>query len=408
MRIYDFQVVNENFDQTSIFPLFIMYLCNMNSKWYGENMRIGVLGGGQLGRMLLQEAIDLNIHLHCMDSDPKAPCAEIAHTYTCGAITDYDAVYNFGKDKHLITVEIENVSVEALEQLEKEGVKVFPQPRVLRIIRDKGIQKEFYAENNIPTAPFHLFMTRSEVLEHGVFPIVQKLRTGGYDGKGVQVLKSIKAIDSAFDAPCVLEEMIPFIKELSVIVARNEKGEMKTFPIVECEFNPEANLVEFLFSPADVSGEIEEKAAALAKEIIEKLDMIGLLAVEFFLTADGNLLVNEIAPRPHNSGHHTIECNITSQFAQHLRAILNLPLGATDLIQAGAMINLLGEKGFEGNAVYQGLEEILQIPGVYPHIYGKETTKSFRKMGHVTITGKDLNSVKEKTSAVQGLIKVVS
>jgi 5-(carboxyamino)imidazole ribonucleotide synthase len=408
MRIYDFQVVNENFDQTSIFPLFIMYLCNMNSKWYGENMRIGVLGGGQLGRMLLQEAIDLNIHLHCMDPDPNAPCSAIAHSFTCGSITDFDAVYAFGKDKHLITVEIENVSVEALEQLEKEGVKVFPQPRVLRIIRDKGIQKAFYAENNIPTAPFSLLNNRAEVLENNIFPIVQKLRTGGYDGKGVQVLKSKNDINQAFDVPCVLEEMIPFTKELSIIVARNEKGEMKSFPIVECEFNPEANLVEFLFSPAEVSAEIEQNAAQLAKEIIEKLDMIGLLAVEFFLTADGKLLVNEIAPRPHNSGHHTIECNVTSQFAQHLRAILNLPLGATDLIQAGAMINLLGEKGFEGNAVYQGLEDVLQIPGVYPHIYGKETTKSFRKMGHITITGKDLDAVREKTAVVKNLIQVMA
>ncbi len=380
----------------------------MISKWYGEDMRIGVLGGGQLGRMMLQEAIDLNIHLHCLDPDPKAPCSEIAHSFTCGSITDLDSVYKFGKDKHLITVEIENVSVEALEQLEKEGIKVFPQPRVLRIIRDKGIQKEFYEQNNIPTAPFRLVDNRQEVIENKFFPIVQKLRTGGYDGKGVQILKSKESIEFAFDAPSVLEEMIPFVKELSVIVARNERGEVKSFPIVECEFNPEANLVEFLFSPADVSNEIEQKAAYLAKDIIEKLDMVGLLAVEFFLTADGNLLVNEIAPRPHNSGHHTIECNITSQFAQHLRAILNLPLGTTDLIQAGAMINLLGEKGFEGSAYYQGLEEILQIPGVFPHIYGKETTKPFRKMGHVTITGKNLDEVKEKTALVQKLVKVIA
>lgn len=380
----------------------------MKLKWYGENMHIGVLGGGQLGRMMLQEAVDLNIHLHCMDSDPKAPCSEIAHKFTCGSITDFDTVYQFGKSKHLITVEIENVSVEALEKLEQEGVKVFPQPRVIKIIRDKGIQKEFYAQNNIPTAPFRLINNRQEVIENGIFPIVQKLRTGGYDGKGVKVLKSQNEIEYAFDAPCVLEEMIPFEKELSVIVARNERGEVKSYPIVECEFNPEANLVEFLFSPAEVSDEIEHKAAKLAKDIIEKLEMVGLLAVEFFLTTDGDLLVNEIAPRPHNSGHHTIECNVTSQFAQHIRAILNLPLGATDLIQAGAMINLLGEKEFEGNAVYQGLDEVLAIPGVYPHIYGKEITKPFRKMGHVTITGKDIDSVKKTTELVQKIIKVIS
>jgi 5-(carboxyamino)imidazole ribonucleotide synthase len=380
----------------------------MGSMYYGENFQVGVLGGGQLGRMILQEAIDLNIHIHCMDPDPHAPCSKIAHSFKCGSITDFDSVYQFGEDKDLITVEIENVSVEALEKLEQEGVKIFPQPRVLRIIRDKGIQKEFYINHGLPTAPFKVISNRNDVLENGVFPIVQKLRTGGYDGKGVQVLHSIGEISNCFDAPCVLEELIPFAKELSVIVARNENGEIKSFPIVECQFNPDANLVEFLFSPAEVSNEIELKAAQIASQVIEKLDMVGLLAVEFFLTESGDLLINEIAPRPHNSGHHTIECNSTSQFAQHLRAILNLPLGDTKILQTGAMINLLGEKGFEGVAVYQGLEECLKISGVYPHIYGKETTKPFRKMGHVTITGKDLSSVKQKAREVQKLIRVIS
>jgi 5-(carboxyamino)imidazole ribonucleotide synthase len=222
------------------------------------------------------------------------------------------------------------------------------------------------------------------------------------------VLHSIGEISNCFDAPCVLEELIPFAKELSVIVARNENGEIKSFPIVECQFNPDANLVEFLFSPAEVSNEIELKASQIASQVIEKLDMVGLLAVEFFLTESGDLLINEIAPRPHNSGHHTIECNSTSQFAQHLRAILNLPLGDTKILQTGAMINLLGEKGYEGVAVYQGLEECLKISGVYPHIYGKETTKPFRKMGHVTITGNDLSSVKQKAKEVQKLIRVIA
>lgn len=380
----------------------------MESIWYGENFRIGVLGGGQLGRMMLQEAIDLNIHLHCMDPDPNAPCSQIAHSFVCGSITDFDSVYTFGKDKDLITVEIENVSVEALEKLEQEGVKVFPQPRVLRIIRDKGIQKEFYLQHDLPTAPFNLVENRAEVIENAIFPIVQKLRTGGYDGKGVQLLKSHDDVSSAFDAPCVLEELIPFQKELSVIVARNESGEIKTFPIVECEFNSEANLVEFLFSPADVSVEIEEKAAKIAQEVIDKLDMVGLLAVEFFLTKENDLLINEIAPRPHNSGHHTIECNITSQFAQHLRAIVNLPLGDTKIIQAGAMINLLGDKGFKGSAIYHGLNQSLAISGVHPHIYGKETTKPFRKMGHVTITGNDIEDVKTKAKEVKNLIRVIA
>jgi 5-(carboxyamino)imidazole ribonucleotide synthase len=380
----------------------------MSSKWYGEDMRIGLLGGGQLGRMLLQEAIDLNIHLHCLDPDNNAPCAKIAHSFTVGSLTDYETVINFGKDKHLISVEIENVNVEALKDLEKRGVKVFPQPHILELIQDKGLQKQFYQEHQIPTAPFVLIENKAELVEKATFPIVHKLRKGGYDGRGVNVLKSKEDAENSFDSPSILEEKIPFVKELSVIVARNEKGQTKTFPAVECEFNPEANLVEFLFAPAEINSDIEKQAADLAIDVIEKLGMVGLLAVEFFLDENGNLLVNEIAPRPHNSGHHTIECNVTSQFAQHLRAILNLPLGSTEILQAGAMINLLGEKGFEGKAVYDGLDLALEIEGVYPHIYGKEITKPFRKMGHVTITDTDLEKVKLKAKKVQGLIKVVS
>lgn len=380
----------------------------MSSKWYGEDMRIGLLGGGQLGRMLLQEAIDLNIHLHCLDPDKNAPCAKIAHSFTVGSLTDYESVINFGKDKHLISVEIENVNVEALKSLEKSGVKVFPQPHILELIQDKGLQKQFYQEHKIPTAPFILVENKAELMEKATFPIVHKLRKGGYDGKGVNVLKTTQDADNSFDAPSILEEKIPFVKELSVIVARTENGQTKTFPAVECEFNTEANLVEFLFAPAEISPEIEKQAANLAVELIEKLGMVGLLAVEFFLDENGNLLVNEIAPRPHNSGHHTIECNITSQFAQHLRAILNLPLGSTEILQAGAMINLLGERGFEGKAVYEGLNQALELEGVYPHIYGKENTKPFRKMGHVTITDSSIEKVKVKAKKVQRLIKVVS
>lgn len=380
----------------------------MSSNWYGVDKRIGLLGGGQLGRMLLQDAIDLNIHLHCLDPDKNAPCAKIAHSFTVGSLTDYETVLAFGKDKHLISVEIENVNIEALEMLEKAGVKVFPQPHILRTIKDKGLQKNFYKENNIPTSAFTLIENKAELLENAHYPIVHKLRTGGYDGRGVNILKSVEDAENSFDAPSILEEKVAFVKELSVIVARNENGETKAFPAVECEFNPEANLVEFLFAPAEISPEIEAKAEALAVSVIEKLEMVGILAVELFLCADGTLLVNEIAPRPHNSGHHTIECNITSQFAQHLRAILNLPLGSTEIVQAGAMINLLGEKGYEGKVHYEGLEKALEISGVYPHIYGKELTKAFRKMGHVTIVDNDIELVKSKAKTVQGLIKVVS
>lgn len=376
----------------------------MKNKWKAKDFKLGVLGGGQLGRMLIQEAIDLDIHLHMMDPDPNAPCSLIAHSFICGSITDYDSVMNFGRDKDLITVEIENVNIEALEELEKSGVIVYPQPSVLKIIKDKGIQKNFYLENNIPTAAFKLYADASAVAKDEIkYPIIQKTRTGGYDGKGVQLLKTSQA---SFDTPNLCEELVDFEKELSIIVARNKKGQIKCFPSVECEFNPEANLVEYLFSPASISIDIEEKANTIAADLIQKLDMVGLLAVEFFLCKDGSLLVNEVAPRPHNSGHHTIECCGTSQYAQHLRSILNLPLGETKLLQPGAMINLLGEKGFSGPVIYDGLDRILELPGVHPHLYGKSETKPFRKMGHITITGESLTQVREIADQVKEKIKV--
>ena len=376
----------------------------MHRRWNSKDFKIGVLGGGQLGRMLIQEAIDLDIHLHMMDPDPNAPCSLIAHSFTCGSITDYESVIEFGKDKHLVTVEIENVNIEALETLEEKGVKIFPQPRVLRTIKDKGIQKQFYTDFGIPTAPFKLYENANDIKDADInYPVIQKMRTGGYDGKGVQLLKQP---EDSFDAPNLCESLVDFDKELSIIVARNENGDVQCFPSVECEFNPEANLVEYLFSPANISQEITSKANSIAKDLIQKLDMIGLLAVEFFLCKNGDLLVNEIAPRPHNSGHHTIECCNTSQYAQHLRSILNLPLGDTRLLNPGAMINILGEKGFTGPAIYEGLEKILKLPGVHPHIYGKTDTKPFRKMGHVTITGDTLIEVKNIAEKVKESINV--
>ena len=376
----------------------------MHRRWNSKDFKIGVLGGGQLGRMLIQEAIDLDIHLHMMDPDPNAPCSLIAHSFTCGSITDYESVIEFGMDKHLVTVEIENVNIEALETLEEKGVKIFPQPRVLRTIKDKGIQKQFYTDFGIPTAPFKLYENANDIKDANInYPVIQKMRTGGYDGKGVQLLKQP---EDSFDAPNLCESLVDFDKELSIIVARNENGDVQCFPSVECEFNPEANLVEYLFSPANISQEITSKANSIAKDLIQKLDMIGLLAVEFFLCKNGDLLVNEIAPRPHNSGHHTIECCNTSQYAQHLRSILNLPLGDTRLLNPGAMINILGEKGFTGPAIYEGLEKILKLPGVHPHIYGKTDTKPFRKMGHVTITGDTLIEVKNIAEKVKESINV--
>ena len=381
----------------------------MQKIWYGHSSRLGMVGGGQLGRMFIQEAINFDVHVHVLDPDTNAPCKHIAHSFTQGSLNDYDTLYNFGLDKDVLTVEIENVNIEALEALEKLGKKVFPQPRVLRIIKDKGIQKEFYKEHNIPTAPFQLTENLEDVKQlTSQLPFVQKMRTGGYDGKGVQVLRTETDFENAFETPSVIEEMIPFEKEISIIVARNENGEMAVYPAVECEFSEEANLVEFLFAPANISVETENKAIDLAKSVIEKLEMVGILAVELFLTKDGSLLVNEIAPRPHNSGHHTIECNVTSQFEQHMRSVLNLPLGSTEILQAGAMINLLGEKGYEGDVYYEGLEKFIGKPGVHPHIYGKAQTKSFRKMGHVTIAGKDVEKVKSLALEVKNGIRVLS
>jgi len=380
----------------------------MTKTWYGRELQIGVLGGGQLGRMLIQAANSLDIQLHMLDPDPHAPCAQIAYSFQVGSLTDFETVMAFGQNKDLLTVEIENVNTDALRELEKQGVKVFPQPHILELIRDKGTQKQFYLDNGIPTAPFVFCETSLPSENPFGFPVVHKLRTGGYDGKGVNIIKEESQLRNSFTEPSIFEKCIPFSKELSVIVARNEAGQTNCFPLVECEFNPEANLVEFLFSPAAVSSEIEEKAKCIAIEIIEKLDMVGLLAVELFLTQDGELLVNEIAPRPHNSGHHTIEIARCSQFEQHLRAILNLPLGDTSLHSAGAMLNLVGEKGYDGPVVYEGLEEVLQIPGVHPHLYGKAQTKPFRKMGHVTISASNMTEVRQIAAKVKETIRVVS
>lgn len=381
----------------------------MKKNWNGSNFKFGVLGGGQLGRMLIQEALNYDVHVHCLDPDPQAPCSRIASSFTVGSLHDFDTVYSFCQDKDVITVEIENVNIEALYAIEETGKKVFPQPRVLEIIQDKGLQKSFYLENNIATAPFDLVNNKEELLAKQVsFPFVLKLRKGGYDGKGVQIIKSEADLTDCFNGPCVIEQMIPFTKELSVIVARNEKGETAVYPAVECEFSPTQNLVEFLFAPAEVSTEIEQNARDLAISVINSLDMVGLLAVEMFLTANGELLVNEIAPRPHNSGHHTIECNYTSQFEQHMRSVLNAPLGSTQIVFPGVMINLLGEDGYEGDAIYENLEEFMQMPGVQVHLYGKQKTKSFRKMGHVTIYGPDLNQNKQIGRRVLQELKVKS
>ncbi len=366
--------------------------------------KVGFLGGGQLGRMALQEAMNFNLDISFLDSD-NSPCQNNSQNFVVGNIGSFEDVIEFGKDKDILTIEIENVDTKALKNLEEKGIKVYPQSRVIELIQDKGLQKDFYTQNNIPTAPYK-FHSKGDGIGEFSFPFIHKLRRGGYDGKGVQFIKNEEDFRASFSEDSIIEKCIAFKKELSVIVARNEDGKTAVFPIVEQEFNSEANLVEFLFSPADVSPEIAESAEKIAINIIEKLDMVGILAVELFLDENDELLVNEVAPRTHNSGHQTIEGNYTSQFEQHLRAILNLPLGSTDQIQPAVMINLLGAKGYEGNANYIGLEEAIKEQGVYPHLYGKTMTKPFRKMGHVTVINKDLEKAKEIALRIKENIKI--
>ncbi|MDR6560697.1 MULTISPECIES: 5-(carboxyamino)imidazole ribonucleotide synthase [unclassified Arcicella] len=376
---------------------------------FSKNFKLGLLGGGQLGRMLLQAAIDLDIHVKALDPDPDAPCAKIAPEFVVGSFLDYDTVYQFGQDCEVITIEIENVNLEALKKLRSEGKKVFPQPEVLEIIQDKRIQKQFYLDNNLPTSAFILTDSVEDISKHLDFlPAFNKLGKGGYDGRGVQKLSSEDDLPLAFTEPSLLEKAIDFDKEIAVIVARNEHGEIKTFPTVECVFHPVYNLVEYLFAPAAVNEHIHEEAKRIAIETAEKLGIVGLLAVEMFLTKDGQILINEVAPRTHNSGHHTIRANHTSQFEQHLRAVLGLPLGDTTAHSKAAMVNLLGEDNYTGEAKYVGMNEALAIAGVYPFLYGKKITKPFRKMGHVTVVDEDLTSLKEKVKAVKETLKVIA
>lgn len=379
------------------------------TKNFYQDFKLGVLGGGQLGRMLIQSCVDFNIFTSILDSDITSPCKEFASQFVIGDPTSFDDVYNFGKNLDLITIEVENVNVEALKKLKSEGKKVYPQPEVIELIQDKRIQKQFYKEKGIPTADFILIDHKEDLKNHIDFlPAMQKLGKSGYDGRGVMKLKNAVDIEKGFESPSLLEKLIDFDKEISVITARNEKGEVSVFPVVELVFHPEKNLVEYLFAPASVSEEIVTKANEIALKVTNELGIIGILAVEMFVTKDGQVLVNEIAPRPHNSGHHTIKANYTSQFEQHLRAILNLPLGSTLSNTNSAMVNILGEEGYSGIAKYEGLEELLKMEGVFIHLYGKKFTKPFRKMGHITVVDQNLELLKKKVNTVKSLIKVIA
>ncbi len=370
--------------------------------------KLGILGGGQLGRMLIQSAIDLNLPVAVLDPDAGAPCAALAEFHH-GKLTDYDTVVGFGRACDLVTIEIENVNTEALKALASSGKKVFPQPQVIELIQDKRKQKQFFLERDIPTAEFMLTESAADVRKQRAFlPAVNKLGREGYDGRGVQVLRTEADLENAFDAPGLLEKFVDFDREIAVIVARSGSGEVAAYPAVEMAFHPQQNLVEYLFAPAALTHPIAAEAERVARKVIGELQMTGLLAVEMFVTRDGKVLVNEIAPRPHNSGHHTIEANVTSQYQQHLRAILGLPLGSTGTLVSAAMVNLLGAPGFTGPARYAGLEEVLGIAGVNVHLYGKKLTKPFRKMGHVTIIDPDMDSLKKKATFVKDTLKVIA
>jgi 5-(carboxyamino)imidazole ribonucleotide synthase len=376
--------------------------------FYGD-LKLGILGGGQLGRMLIQSAINYNVTTKIIDPDKDAPCKNLCDEFTVGSLTDFNTIYEFGKTVDLITIEIEKVNVDALEKLEQEGVKIFPQPRIIKMIQDKGTQKQWLKDNNIPTSDFRLLSSKQELIDlNWSLPYVQKLRKDGYDGRGVLIVRDSNDLKNAFEAPNLAERMVDFEKEISVIVARNENGEIKTFPVVEMEFHPTANLVEFLISPSSVSDYLKLKAENIAVEIAEKLELVGILAVEMFVTKDDKILVNEMAPRTHNSGHQTIEGNFTSQFEQHLRSIFNQPLGNTGSKYFSVMINILGEEGYEGAAKYMGLEEILALDGVYVHLYGKKITKPFRKMGHVTVIDEDREEAIRKARVIKETLKVIA
>jgi 5-(carboxyamino)imidazole ribonucleotide synthase len=371
------------------------------------------LGGGQLGKMLLSDTRKFDIQTYVIDPSDEAPCKIACNKFFIGDLMDFDTVYNFGKQVDVLTFEIEHVNVEALEKLENEGIKVYPSPQTLKLIQNKGIQKDFYTTHSIPTAAYTCFETlealKTAVADNKIpLPFVWKSTQFGYDGNGVKVIRNAESFEGLPNVECIAEIMVPFKNELAVIVARNPSGEIKTYPVVEMEFHPEANQVEYVICPARIDAAVADKARAIALQVSEKFNHVGLLAVEMFQTQEDEILVNEVAPRPHNSGHYSIEASYTSQFEQHLRAILNLPLGNTDSKAAGIMVNLVGAEGYSGNVVYQNIEAILARDGVTPHIYGKKQTRPFRKMGHVTIVNEDINEARKIAEEVKNTIKVIS
>jgi 5-(carboxyamino)imidazole ribonucleotide synthase len=381
--------------------------------YFSSDFKLGILGGGQLGKMLLFDTRKFDIQTYVLDPSDEAPCKVACNQFFKGDLMDFDTVYNFGKKVDVLTFEIELGNIEALAKLEEEGLKIYPSPKTLRLIQNKGIQKDFYTQHLIPTANYKRFddlksLVVSILDSKTKLPFVWKCTEFGYDGNGVKVIRQISDLDNLANVECIAEEMIPFKNELAVIVCRNPSGEVKTYPVVEMEFHREANQVEYVICPARIDTKVAEKARGIALHVSEKFNHIGLLAVEMFQTENDEILVNEVAPRPHNSGHYSIEASYTSQFENHLRAILNLPLGNTDSKLAGIMVNLVGSEGFSGNVKYENIEKILGWNGVTPHIYGKKQTRPFRKMGHVTIVNRDINEARRIAEDVKNTIRVIS
>jgi len=381
--------------------------------FFSTNKKLGILGGGQLGKMLLYSTRKWDIKTLVLDPSEDAPARLGCDTFFQGDLMNYQTVLDFGKKVDVLTIEIENVNVNALYQLKKEGVKIYPQPEIIEIIQNKILQKKFYKKNKIPTLNFKNF-SDLESLKNDVakgklsFPFVWKASKMGYDGYGVSIIRKNKDLENLMDCECIAEDFIHFKSELAVIVARREQGEIQAYPVVEMEFHPTANQVEYVICPARISTDIEIKAKNIALEVSKNYKHIGLLAVELFLTETGDILVNEVAPRPHNSGHITIESSYTNQFEQHLRAILNLPLGDTKNKVPAVMVNLVGKENYTGPVIYKNIDQILAIDGVTPHIYGKKHTRPFRKMGHVTIVNKTLNKAREIAEEVKSIIEVIS
>ena len=372
-------------------------------------LRVGILGGGQLGRMLLQTAANYHVETFVLETGANPPASSLCHYFIEGDIKDHDTVYKFGKQVDVLTIEIENVNLEALFKLEEEGLKIYPRPHALKIIKDKGLQKEFYKQHHIPTSDFHLINRKHELNTYFNFlPVAQKLRNGGYDGKGVEILRDETDFSKAFDAPCVIEKLVAIKKEISVIVAKNDNGETAVYPPVEMVFDPRYNLVDYLLSTADLTKEQNDKAQSVAMDVMNALNSPGIFAVELFLDTDGNILVNETAPRAHNSGHQSIEGNYSSQYDMQMRVLQNLPLGDTSAIKPSLMLNLIGEPKHTGAVVYSGLKEVLMMKGVYVHLYGKHETKPGRKMGHVTVLGEDKSDLLLKAEFIKHKLKVIS